>query len=156
MKVRFIMSTPITVTPDTPIFKAAQLMEEERIGTVIVVDKNKKAIGIITDRDIVTRGIAYGYSVHEPVQTIMSKRLYVIDENDDLSTALFHMSFKQVRRLIVLNQNKELTGIISLGDIAKTEYFELGVGQALTRISYPYSDWMNHPHYGVEVDDFRL
>lgn len=156
MKIKFIMSQPVTVNPDTPIFKAAKKMEEERIGTVIVTDKHKKAIGIVTDRDIVVRGIAYGYSIDEPVKTIMSKRLFVIYEDDVVSTAAFFMGMKQVRRLIVVDRDQNLKGIISLGDIAKMSGFEHQVSTALTQISYPYSDWMNHPHYGVEVDDFRL
>lgn len=156
MKVKLIMSHPITVSPNTPIYQAAQLMEEHRIGTVIVTDKQKKAIGIVTDRDIVVRGIAYGYSMDDPIKTIMSKRLFVMYEDEDVTTAAFYMGMKQVRRMIVLDRNHELIGIVSLGDIAKTEYYEHSVASALTRISYPYSDWMNHPHFGVEVDDFRL
>lgn len=156
MKVRMIMSQPVTVTADTPIFYAAQLMEEHRIGTVVVVDEYEKAIGILTDRDIVCRGVAYDVPLDDPVSEIMSKRLYVIYDDDDVNVAAFFMGAKQVRRLIVLDRYQNLVGILSIGDIAKTEYYEHSIGETMTRISYPYSDWMNHPHYGVEVDDFRL
>lgn len=156
MKVKLIMSTPIILKPQAPLYKAAQMMADEGIGSVIITDEKNNAIGIVTDRDIVTRGIAYGYSVHEPVKTIMSKRLHTINENESVSMALFLMAMHQVRRLVVVDDYSKLAGVVSLGDIAKTERFDLAVGQTLTRISFPYSDWMNHPHFGVEVDDFRL
>lgn len=157
MLVRELMTSPVvTLREDDRISSAAKLMEKYRIGSIVVVDEDHRAIGIVTDRDIVCRGLAYDLELDEPVSEIMTERLYVVFEDDDVAVATYFMGAKQVKRIIVVDEDYALKGLISLGDIARTEYNEFGTEEALERISYPYTDYISNPHYGVEVDDFRL
>jgi CBS domain-containing protein len=157
MKVSHVMTSPaVTVYEDDRIVTAARLMEEYRIGSVIVVDDDEQPVGIVTDRDIVARGIAYDVPLRAPVTEIMSHRLFVIYEDEEVGLASYFMGAKQVKRLVVLDNQNRLAGVLSLGDIATTEYNEHAVGETVARITYPYSDWGDHPHFGTEVDDFRL
>ena len=157
MRVSSIMSTPaVSVYEDDRIITAAQLMEEYLVGSVVVVDEYDRAVGMVTDRDIVARGIAYEVPLWAPVSEIMSTRLFVMHEDEEVSLAAYFMGAKQVKRLIILDDDDRLQGVLSLGDIANTEYYEQGVGETVSRISYPYTDFESNPHYGTEVDDFRL
>lgn len=116
---RLMTKNPVTVSKESPLTDAASLMWRQDCGVVVVIDDARKVIGMITDRDIAMAALTQGVDLgHAKVKKSMSKRVFTIDENDDLSDALELMSDHQIRRLPVVNASGALTGIVSLNDIA--------------------------------------
>ena len=133
MNIRDVMtSNPRTVSPEDSIQNAARIMRDEDTGVVPVVE-NGRAVGIVTDRDIVVRAVADG-QLDRPVRDIVSGD--VITARPDMSTkeAAQLMSDHQVRRLPVV-ENERLVGIVSIGDLAVKEGSDKRVGDALQDIS---------------------
>jgi CBS domain-containing protein len=116
---------------------AAQAMRSLNVG-VLPVREGTKLIGVITDRDIVVRGLAEQRDPSSTqVKDIISSHLVCCSEDDSIEDAVRLMGEHKVRRLIVCDQDRTPTGIVSLGDIAaKTKVEELA-GTALESISEP-------------------
>jgi len=135
MKVSEVMSRKVEITsPEDSIQRAAQLMARLDAG-VLPVGKDDRLVGMITDRDIAIRGVGEGRNPTDtPVNEVMTREVKYCFEDDDVSKVAESMAELQVRRLPVLNRDKRLTGIISLGDIARDH--EPGqAGSALHHIS---------------------
>ena len=133
MNIRDVMtSNPRTVSPEDTIQNAARIMRDEDTGVVPVVDKGR-AVGVVTDRDIVIRAVADG-ELNRPIGSIVSGD--VITARPDMSTkeAAQLMSDHQVRRLPVV-ENDRLVGIVSIGDLAVKDSNDKRVGDALQDIS---------------------
>lgn len=118
MKIEDVMSRKVlTVAPESSATDAAKLMQTNNIGALPVVSKGRM-VGILTDRDIVTRGVAQGRDPNSlPVSQVMSQPVVCGSPNMDLGAATNLMADKQVRRLPVM-QGDQLVGFVSLGDIA--------------------------------------
>lgn len=107
----------LTVTPESTATDAAKLMQVNNIGALPVVSGGHM-VGILTDRDIVTRGVANGRDPNTlPVSQVMTQPVVCGSPNMDLGAATNLMAEKQVRRLPVVYDEK-LVGFVSLGDIA--------------------------------------
>jgi len=119
--------------PDQSIAEAAKLMAECDCG-VLPVEENDRLVGMITDRDIVIRGLAQGKTADAKVRDVMSKDVKYCFEEDDVDDVARNMGDLQIRRLPVLNKDKRLTGIVSLGDIAGTDEIDVAA-EALSSIS---------------------
>lgn len=119
MKVHEIMtSAPRCVSPDNTLVEAAGAMRQFDVGALPVCDHDRLA-GMITDRDIVVRAVADGKDVSRAtVRDAMSPGTVWIFADQDVEDAAHLMEEKQLRRLPVLNREKRLVGIVSLGDIA--------------------------------------
>jgi CBS domain-containing protein len=119
MKVKDAMHKRATwVTPDTTIRAAAKLMRDEDIGA-IPVGENDRLVGMITDRDIACRGLANGKDVAKlTVGRVMTKPIVYCRAKDKLEAAAKIMEKKGVRRLPVIDENKRMVGMLSLGDIS--------------------------------------
>ena len=134
MKVREVMSRDVRVTnPDESIREAATLMLEIDAGALPVAD-NERLVGMITDRDIAVRAVAEGKSPDTPVEEVMSHEILYCFDDQDLEDVARNMGKIQVRRLPVVDRDKRLVGIVSLGDVALTEG-ERAAGKAVTGIS---------------------
>jgi CBS domain-containing protein len=135
MKVSDAMTGQVTTAaPTDSIRKVAQVMAHIDSGVVPVVEDGK-VVGLVTDRDIVLRVVAEGRSFDSPVSEAMSNgEILSVQEDDVLADATAKMSNNQIRRLIVLNDAGALTGILSLGDVAK-DYGAKQVGKTLEDIS---------------------
>ena len=133
MNVREVMSTDVACANcgDT-LQSAAQQMAEINIGSLPVKD-GERLVGIVTDRDIVLRAVAKGYSPDQPVEDAMTDRLVTVAPDASLEEAARVMSEKQIRRLYVTDGDR-LAGVISLGDLAVEARGEQA-GEALTEIS---------------------
>jgi len=118
-KVCDIMSpNPQVVTPEESLKRAAALMRQLDIG-VLPVCSGGQVLGIVTDRDIAVRGVAAGLGPDSGcVSDVMTRDVMCAGENQDSDELISLMSDCQVRRVPVINQNKELVGIVSLGDLA--------------------------------------
>jgi CBS domain-containing protein len=107
------------VGPDTPVSELAKLMREHDIGS-IPIGENDRLIGMVTDRDIVCKGLAAnGFDARRTTaRDVMTEGIHCCRENDDLAKAVRHMEHLQIRRLPVINENKRMVGILSLGDVS--------------------------------------
>lgn len=135
MQVKEVMSKKPTFLPPTSNLKeAAEKMQQLDCG-FIPVGENDKLIGTVTDRDIILRATAKGKDPSKtPLRDVMSKHVEWCFENDDLDKATKHMEEKQIHRLIVLNDKKRMTGILSLGDIARKSHDDELCAEAVERI----------------------
>ena len=107
----------ITISPDVPVSEAAYLMIREDIGSLIVVDKQRFPIGIVTDRDLVVSAIAEGKDPEDSiVEEIMTKDVIYVEEETNLLDILRTMSEYSIRRMPV-TKNGILTGIVSVDDL---------------------------------------
>jgi CBS domain-containing protein len=118
MQVKEIMTREVKfIDPKSNIKEAARHMREKDVG-VLPVGENDRLVGVITDRDITIRAIANG---HDPasitIKEVMTPKTLYCFEEDSVEDAAKNMGQNQVRRLPVLNKDKRLVGIISLGDI---------------------------------------
>ncbi|KRA57461.1 signal transduction protein [Caulobacter sp. Root656] len=135
MKVSDAMTSQVsTAAPTDSIRKVAQVMAHVDSGAVPIVE-NGKVVGLVTDRDIVLRVVAEGRSFDSPISEAMSEgEVQSVKEDDVLADATAKMASHQIRRLVVLNEAGNLTGILSLGDVAK-DYGAKQVGRTLEEIS---------------------
>lgn len=115
--------------------QAAQLMAGLDAGA-LPVSENKRLVGMITDRDIAIRAVARGKGPDTPVRDIMSDDVKFCFEDQEIEDVTRNMGDVQVRRLPVISRNKELVGILSLGDVAVATRDGVA-GEALTDISRP-------------------
>jgi CBS domain-containing protein len=134
MNVREVMTTnPRCVSPNDSIQMAARIMKEEDTGVVPIVD-NGRAVGVVTDRDIVIRAIADGGQPNKPVREICSRDLVCATPDMSTREATRIMSERQIRRLPVVEGDR-LVGIVSIGDIAVKEGRDSRTGDTLENIS---------------------
>ena len=136
MKVRDIMTRDVRLLdPNQTIREAASLMAEVDAGA-LPVGENDRLVGMLTDRDIVIRAVAQGRPVDTKVGVVMSKEVLYCFDTDDLDDVSRNMGKAQVRRLPVVNADKRLVGIVSLGDLARSED-PATIGRTVTRVSTP-------------------
>ncbi len=122
MKVKDAMHKGVDwVSPDTPVTEIAKLMREHDIGS-IPIGENDRLIGMVTDRDIVCKGLAQdGFDAGgATARDVMTPGVHCCREDDDLAKAVRHMEALKVRRLPVINKGKRMVGILSLGDIGRS------------------------------------
>jgi CBS domain-containing protein len=136
MKVSDAMSRDVAVaSPTESIRNAAKVMAKIDAG-VLPVGENDRLVGMITDRDIAIRAVAQGKSPTTKVRDIMSEEVLYCYDDQDLDEVAQNMSEKKIRRLPVVNREKRLVGIISLGDLARNE--DAGkTGETISHISEP-------------------
>jgi CBS domain-containing protein len=126
MQVSKAMSSDVKIAnPEQSIRDAARLMAQMDCGS-LPVGENDRLVGMITDRDIAVRAVAEGKSADTKVRDVMSTEVKYCFEDEDLDEVAHNMADLKVRRLPVLNHDKRLVGILSLGDIALTD----GAGSA--------------------------
>ncbi|WPH14733.1 CBS domain-containing protein [Variovorax paradoxus] len=107
-----------TVAPGDTIVQAAKALEELEVGVLPVCD-GSRLVGVVTDRDIAVRGVAREIDLGaSPVKQIMTADAYWCYADDTVDEALSQMSAVQIRRLPVVDRDKRLVGILSLGDVA--------------------------------------
>jgi len=138
MKIKDIMTRdPEVVAPENTLRQAAEKMQAIDTG-IMPVCTNDRLVGVITDRDITLRATAEGLDPFATqVADIMTDELVTCFEDQDVEEAERIMRDKQIRRLLVLNRNKDLVGIVSLGDIAVDTGDVIEAGETLQEVSRP-------------------
>jgi CBS domain-containing protein len=120
MKVKEAMHSGVDwVGPDTPITELAKLMRDHDVGA-IPIGENDRLIGMVTDRDIVCKGLAQDDfdAQRTTARDVMTAEIHCCREDDDLAKAVGHMEELKVRRLPVINKSKRMVGMLSLGDVS--------------------------------------
>ncbi len=132
-----VMSHDVQVIdPEATVQEAAVRMRDAGFG-MLPVGENDRMIGTVTDRDIAMRAVAEGLGGDTPVRDVMSADVIWCYDDDTVKQAADKMGKLQVRRLPVLNHQKRLVGIVSLGDFALTADDTLATANALVGISQP-------------------
>jgi|SRR5436309_2573089 len=127
MKIREIMTTNVEcVGPETGINDLAQKMKTLDVGFLGICE-NDRLVGTVTDRDIVIRGIAGGRDISTcTARDVMTHDVFWCFEDDAVKDVAKKMRDKEVRRMLILSQDKRLVGVVSIGDISKVEEKESG------------------------------
>jgi CBS domain-containing protein len=137
MKVREAMTRDVRLArPDQSIREIARLMAELDIGAV-PVEEADRLVGMITDRDIAVRAVAEGRGPDTKVSDVMSREIMYCYEDQSIDEVTRNMADIRVRRLPVVNRDKRLVGILSLGDLAIDATAQDEAGEALGGISRP-------------------
>ena len=137
MKVRDAMTRDVRmVRPLQTIRDAAYLMAQLDIG-VLPVEDNDRLVGMITDRDIAVRAVAEGRGCDTAIREVMSQEVKYCFDDQSIDEVTRNMADIRLRRLPVLDRNKRLIGILSLGDIAVGDDVQDEAGEALSGISRP-------------------
>jgi len=136
MQVRECMSKDIKIIdPGMSLREAARLMSEQDTG-FLPVGENDRLVGSLTDRDITVRAVSQGKDPNScTVRDAMSEHIIYCFDDQDTQEAASLMGQKQIRRLAVLNHDKRLVGVVSLGDIAHRAHDESSAERALEGVS---------------------
>jgi CBS domain-containing protein len=135
MKVAESMSSDVRIAdPEQSIMEAARIMAEADCGA-LPVGADGRLVGMITDRDIAIRAVAAGKGPDCLVREVMSSGICYCYHDQDIGEVTANMGDIKVRRLPVVDREKRLVGIISLGDIARADGHESGTARALHGIS---------------------
>lgn len=139
MLVKDIMTRDVQCgRPGMTIQEAAQKMKDLDVGPLPICGDDDRLSGIITDRDIVIRAVAEGKDPRTTqVRDILTPDIVYCFEDQDVGEAARIMEARQVRRLVVFDHEKRLTGILSLGDLAVKTRDDRLAGEAIEAVSEP-------------------
>jgi CBS domain-containing protein len=108
------------VGPDAPVYRALELMSEKHVGALMVLDEDRRLIGVVSERDYARKIALEGKSSKEtPVRDIMTTKLFCVSPTHDIDECMSLMTDKSVRHLPVLD-GERLDGVISIGDVVKS------------------------------------
>ena len=134
---------PVCCLPVDLVSKAAQLMKSEHVGSIPVIEseETKKLVGIVTDRDLALKIVAEGLDAKSTkVEAVMSRKMVTCHAEDDLQKAVDEMSENQLRRILIVDDDNKILGIIAQADVAthfdhpkKTAAMVKEISQANTR-----------------------
>jgi CBS domain-containing protein len=127
MKVKDAMHKGVDwVSPETPVAELAKLMRDHDVGA-IPIGENDRLVGMVTDRDIVCKGLAQDNfdARRMTARIVMTAEIHCCREDEDLANAVRHMEELKVRRLPVINKSKRMIGILSLGDVSQSAPVDL-------------------------------
>jgi CBS domain-containing protein len=121
-KVRDVMTAGVElIGPDATLVDAAARMAETDVG-ILPVGENDRLVGVVTDRDLVVRGIAQGVDPEETtIREVMTEKVLYCFDDQEPSEAASDMAKQQIRRLPVVDRKKKLIGMVSLADIARKD-----------------------------------
>jgi CBS domain-containing protein len=110
-----------SVTPDTLVYRALQLLNEKGIGALLVMEKGE-LLGIVSERDYARKVILEGKSSKEtPTKEIMSTKIYVVSPDSTMEECMALMTDQRVRHLPVVEKGtKRILGVVSIGDVLKS------------------------------------
>lgn len=139
---REIMTQNVTTaTREMSVGEVARLMRDGDMGSIPVVEENKKLVGIITDRDIVVRVVAEEKDLNTKIGDVMTTEVFSVAANDFVFEAIRLMGDRQVRRIPVVGSAGELVGIIAMADVALETEDEREIAETLEEISSGAAFW---------------
>ena len=113
-------SKVITIQPEQTVRQAVGLLVEHNIGALVVVDRSRQPVGIVSERDIVRAAAQREHVFSEPVAALMTKNVVLGLPHDDLASVGHTMTERRIRHLPVVEGGK-LIGIVSIGDVVKAQ-----------------------------------
>ena len=152
MKVKDIMSKNLIIcSSDINVINISNIMKKYNIG-FIPIEKNKKIIGVITDRDIVINIISNKVNNNSSIESYVNSNIIHIEENSSIDECLNIMKENKVKRLIIVNKEK-IVGVISLSDILNC-YDDLDKVTEVAKVIW--STNKSDDNYKTEIDEFYL
>jgi CBS domain-containing protein len=122
MYVRDVMKkTVVTCKEKDSLKHCADLMREWKIGMLPVVDAKQLLVGVVTDRDLVVRGMAENRPLSTEAKAVMTKRLITCRQEDELWFAEERMAAERKSRIVIVDDSRHVVGVISLSDIPLAE-----------------------------------
>lgn len=156
MRVKELMTAKvITASPNDTITKAAKLMVDYDIGMVVVINEEREVLGILTDRDIVTRLISQDKGINHIVDDAMTHTVVSVNKDNKVEDAIEMMKDHQLRRLVVVNDDMKLVGVVSLADVAINKFTNKMLNDMVRGISQ-YDEKTYEPLKYLQVDSYRL
>lgn len=135
MKISEIMSRDVTLaSPDDTIQHAARQMRDIDAGS-LPVGEDDRLVGMVTDRDLVIRALAEGRAADTPVREVMSSELCYVYEDENTDSLGDNFINNRIRRFPVVNRDKRLVGIVSIGDLASRSPDRRNVAAAMSAVS---------------------
>lgn len=136
-QVRDVMTNnTLWLSPTATMQEAAQLMADNNLGFLPVAE-NDRMIGMMTDRDMVTRGMAQNLEAQSTqIRDVMTPKTYYCYDDQTSTEICQNMAELQIRRMPVVNRDKRLVGVVSFGDLAQSTEAQL-IGQAEQQITAP-------------------
>ncbi len=132
---------PACCVPESTLQEAAALMRDNDCGAIPVVEQaeNRKLVGIVTDRDLAVRGLAEGKGPDTPVGDLMTVQPLAADPDDEVETVREVMIRERIRRVLVLDSDRRVVGIIAQADLAREDAAatDREVGRIVEAISEP-------------------
>ena len=124
-----------TATANESVHEAAKRMEENNVGCLVVVNEGGKPLGIVTDRDIVTRAVAKELKPAEtPLSVVMTREPRSVNESTPIEEAVATMGSAGIRRIVVTGDEGLLVGILSVDDVIELILEEAGsIGNLLRK-----------------------
>ena len=155
MKISELMTRNVhTVTPITSIKDTIDLMRKENIGFIVITER-QIPVGVITDRDLLMV-VNKEINLQTQITKVMKKYVITINENCDVIDASDLMGYSQVRRLVVINDEGFLVGVISVSDLIKNVYTEEYGYAAITEISYDFSTTFNKCDSILQISAYKI
>ncbi len=135
-EIRDVMSiNSIWVPPETTLLEAAHIMREKDIG-FLPVGEDDRLVGVVTDRDMTVRAVAQGYHPQsDTVRAIMTPAVYYCYDDQSVAEVCDSMATAKVRRMPVVNRDKRLVGVVSIGDLAQV-CGKGQIGETVTKITF--------------------
>jgi CBS domain-containing protein len=136
MRISDVMTRDVeSIGPDDTLQEAAQRMKEFGVGPLPVCE-NQCVVGMVTDRDITLRAVASGLDpATTAVRDVMSEEIVCCFEDQEVEVAARLMQSKQIRRVLVLDRDKKLVGIVTLADLAVEALDNQRTGEILQEVS---------------------
>jgi CBS domain-containing protein len=159
MQVHEVMTPDVTVvSPYASVCEAAQKMDRLNVGVLPVCD-GRRLVGMITDRDIVVRSTAAGESPQDTdVEEVMSDRLCWCYDDDPVEQVEQEMAYMQIRRMPVVDHNKRLVGMVSMGDLLTDRAPQAeDTMRGISSPAEPERDYRDYygDYYGNEDEGYR-
>ena len=129
-----------TATREMTLREVAILLRDGDMGAMPIVESGK-VVGIVTDRDIVVRGVSEGKDANSPIGDVMTAEVFAVRENDFVFEAIRLMGDKQVRRVPIVNEQGELVGIIAMADVALETEDQREIAETMEEISSCAGVW---------------
>jgi CBS domain-containing protein len=143
LRCRDIMTRNLKVaTRESTLQQIAAMMRDSDAGIIPIVENENKLVGLITDRDIVVRAVADAKDVTTTkAEDVMTTEIYAANPDDRIFDVIRKMGDKQIRRVPVIDANRNLQGIISMADIALETEDDHDLAEVLEEISSGASFW---------------
>lgn len=139
MRVRNVMTTdPGCCGARDSAREAARQMIDYHAGLIPVIDAERKLVGVVTDRDLATRGIVAGKGPDTPVEEMMSSSVVCCQPDDNAGVAAEMMADRQVRRIPVVDDDQRIVGIVVQADLAQRADVDADLlGDTVSEVSAP-------------------
>lgn len=146
MKLKDCMENQVyCLKPENTIKDCAKMMCDNHIGCVPICDDEKCIVGIVTDRDVILRGIACDKDYKTtPLSEIMTTKICCCNYNEEINEAERLMADNQIRRMPIIDDNKKIVGIITLGDLARNN------GVSNNDVSNTFEDICKYDHKNAQ------